>query len=283
MQKKGLGRGLSALIPAADEPENPASLQVGIDKISPNPFQPRRSFDEAGLDELAASIREKGILQPLLVRRSGSGYQLIAGERRFRAAVKAGLHEIPALVRDVSDHEALQLALVENLQRQDLNAIEEAHAYKRLQEEFSLSQDEIAAQVGKSRPAVANSIRLLLLPEELLVEVAQGRLPAGQARALLGLERRALILAAARQVIGKGLSARQAERLVQRIRFGRRARREGTLDPDLRALTERLQRWLGTKVRVAHSAKSGRGKIEIEFYSTSDFDRITRKITENQI
>lgn len=282
MQKKGLGRGLSALIPTTDESAHAVHLQINVDKIAPNPLQPRRSFDEAKIDELAASIREKGVIQPLLVRRSGGGYQLIAGERRFRAAMRAGLNELPVVVRDVSDNEALQLALVENLQRENLNAIEEAHAYRHLQEEFGLGQEEIADKVGKSRPAVANSLRLLLLPEEIQREVAQGKLPVGQARALLALERQALMVSAAREVIAKGLSTRATERLVKRLKSGRRKRREGALDPDLRSLVEGLQRSLGTKVRLVQSGKPGRGKIEIEYYSNTDFERIVGKIMNGQ-
>jgi ParB family chromosome partitioning protein len=216
------------------------------------------------------------------VRPSGSGYQLIAGERRLRAARKAGLNELPVVVRDVTDNEALQLALVENLQREDLNAIEEAHAYRRLQEDFGLRQEEVADKVGKSRPAIANSVRLLLLPEEVQREVAQGKLPVGQARALLALEREALVLSAAREVIAKGLSTRETERLVRRLKSGRRKRREGALDPDLRSLVEGLQRWLGTKVRLVQSGTPGRGKIEIEYYSNVDFERIVGKIMNGQ-
>jgi len=282
MQKKGLGRGLGALIPSVDDSLGSAQLQISIDKISPNPLQPRNNFAEASIDELAASIREKGIIQPLLVRPSGSGYQLIAGERRLRAARKAGLNELPVVVRDVTDNEALQLALVENLQREDLNAIEEAHAYRRLQEDFGLRQEEVADKVGKSRPAIANSVRLLLLPEEVQREITQGKLPVGQARALLALEREALVLSAAREVIAKGLSTRETERLVRRLKSGRRKRREGALDPDLRSLVEGLQRWLGTKVRLAQSGMPGRGKMEIEYYSNVDFERIVGKIMTGQ-
>jgi len=282
MQKKGLGRGLGALIPSVDDSVGSAQLQISIDKISPNPLQPRNNFAETSIDELAASIREKGVIQPLLVRPSGSGYQLIAGERRLRAARKAGLNELPVVVRDVTDNEALQLALVENLQREDLNAIEEAHAYRRLQEEFGLRQEEVAGKVGKSRPAIANSVRLLLLPEEVQREVAQGKLPVGQARALLALEREALVLSAAREVIAKGLSTRETERLVRRLKSGRRKRRDGALDPDLRSLIEGLQRWLGTKVRLVQSGTPGRGKIEIEYYSNVDFERIVGKIMNGQ-
>ncbi len=283
MQKKGLGRGLGALIPDIDLTKDSLNLQVEVDRIAPNPLQPRRSFDGARMDELAASVREKGIIQPLLVRRSGEGYELIAGERRLRAAVKAGLREVPVVVREASNNEALQLALIENLQREDLNAIEEASAYRRLQEEWDWSQEEIADRVGKSRPAVANTMRLLLLPKEVQQEVARGRLPVGQARALLGLDREALILAAAREVIAKGLSTRETERLIGRLKLGRGRKREVSIsDPDLRSLIEDLQRSLGTKVRLVHRAKSGRGRIEIEYYSAADLGRIVQMMTRNK-
>ena len=210
LPKKGLGRGLSALIPGASEPRietdsEALSFRVEVDRITPSPFQPRRTFDEAKIEELAASIRNQGIIQPLVVRRKGDGYELIAGERRWRAAMRAGLTQVPIVVRDASDHEALQLALVENLQREDLNPIEEANGYRRLLEEFHWSQEEMAEKVGKSRPAIANSMRLLSLPTEVQQEVSSGNLPAGQARALLGLHSEPLILSACREVIAKGI------------------------------------------------------------------------------
>src|SRR5919106_3045740 len=173
MQKKGLGRGLSALIPAAPEPKQESvNLEIDVERITPSPFQPRRSFDEAKIEELASSIRNQGIIQPLVVRPKADQFELIAGERRWRAAIKAGLSRVPVVVRQASDHEALQLALVENLQREDLNPIEEANGYRRLQEEFQWSQEEMAERVGKSRPAIANSIRLLALPPEVQAEVS---------------------------------------------------------------------------------------------------------------
>jgi len=283
VQKKGLGKGLSALIPGADTSGDSPNLQVGIDRIVPNPLQPRRSFDEAAIDELTVSVRAQGIIQPLLVRRVGEKYELIAGERRLRAAAKAGLKEVPVVVREASSGEMLQLALIENLQREDLNSIEEGVAYQRLQAEFNLSQEEIAHKVGKSRPAVANSMRLLLLPKEVQEEVAQGRLAAGQARALLGLESAALVLAAAREVIAKGLSTRETERLVGRFKSARKSRRGGQVsDPDLHSLVEKLQRSLGTKVRLLHRAGSGRGKVEIEYYSLADLERIIQMMTGDE-
>ena len=280
MQKKGLGKGLSALIPEIDATRDSPNLQVEVDRITPNPLQPRRSFDETKIEELATSVREQGIIQPLLVRRVGEGFELIAGERRLRAAVKAGLAEVPVVVREASNSETLQLALIENLQREDLNSIEEATAYQRLHEEFNLSQEEIALRVGKSRSAVANSVRLLLLPKELQQEVAGGKLPAGHARALLGLERGALILAAAREVMARGLSTRETEKLVGRLKSGRRTKREALLpDPDARSLIERLQRALGTKVRLVQQTRSGRGRVEIEYYSLADLERIIQMIS----
>ena len=283
MQKKGLGRGLSALIPDIDEPTgNPPNL-VGIDTITPNPRQPRRTFNEAQIEELASSIREKGVIQPLLVRRSGYGYELIAGERRLRASIKAGIQRVPIVVLEATDSETLQLALVENLQREDLNPIDESLAYQRLQEEFGLSQEEIAIKVGKSRPAVANTLRLSLLPAEVQREVATGRLPAGQARAILGLEHEPLIIAAAREILSKGLSTREAENLVKRLKAPRSRRGQGNgTDPHLISLIEALQRQLATKVRLLHRARTGRGKIEIEYYSTEDFERIIGKLTDGQ-
>lgn len=280
MLKKGLGRGLGALIPGVEERKEPGQLQLEVDSIVPSPFQPRRAFDPGKIEEMAASMRDQGVIQPLLVRRQGDGYELIAGERRLRAAVKAGLRKVPVVVKEASDVEALQLALIENLQREDLNPTEEASAYRQLQREFGLSQEEIAARVGKSRPAVANAMRLLLLPQALQEEVAQGKLPAGQARALLGLQEEAAIVAAAREVMAKGLSARQTERLVGRLKSGRKRRRGiGSADPDLRALIERLQRALGTKVHLVQRANSSAGKIVIEYYSATDLDRILHAIS----
>jgi ParB family transcriptional regulator, chromosome partitioning protein len=286
LQKTGLGKGLSALIPVAP-PQSVQSAtsddhktQADIDKISPSPFQPRRAFDEIKLEELATSIRNQGIIQPLVVRPKGERFELIAGERRWRAAMKAGLSRVPVVVREASDHDALQLALIENLQREDLNPIEEATGYRRLQEEFTWSQEEVAEKVGKSRPAVTNALRLLSLPSEVQQEVASGNLPAGQARALLGLQSEAVIMTAYREVIARALSTRETEKLVRNLKLGRRRRRESpAVDPDLRSLVEELQRALGTKIRVLPKARSNKGKIEIEYYSLPDLERIIGAIT----
>jgi ParB family transcriptional regulator, chromosome partitioning protein len=286
-QKKGLGRGLSALIPSAPETkvesrDQRSTSEIDVDRITPSPFQPRRSFDEAKIEELAASIRNQGIIQPLVVRPKSDGFELIAGERRWRAAMKAGLSRVPVVVRDASDHEALQLALVENLQREDLNPIEEAAGYRRLQEEFHWSQEEMAEKVGKSRPAIANSLRLLALPAEVQQEVTGGNLPAGQARALLGLHTEALIVSACRDVIAKGLSTRETEKMVRLLIMGRKRRRQVPLiDPDLKSVVENLQRALGTRVRLLPKARSTKGKIEIEYYALADLERIIQTITKS--
>jgi ParB family chromosome partitioning protein len=285
---KGLGRGLSALITSAPDsraaPASESGLRVAVERIVPSPFQPRRSFDDAKIAELASSIRNQGIIQPLVVRRKEDAYELIAGERRWRAAMRAGLNEVPVVVREASDHEALQLALVENLQREDLNPIEEAGGYRRLQEEFNWNQEEIADKVGKSRPAIANSLRLLSLPKDVQQEVESGSLPAGQARALLGLHTEALMISTCREVIAKALSTRETEKLVRALVTGRRRRRQiPLLDPDLRSVVENMQRALGTRVRLLPKARSSKGKIEIEYYSTTDLERIIQTITGSEL
>lgn len=286
MQKKGLGRGLNALIPSAAEPKTesrPATpLEIAVDRITPSPFQPRRTFDETKIEELAGSIRNQGIIQPLVVRPKGDGFELIAGERRWRAAMKAGLSRVPVVVREASDHEAMQLALVENLQREDLNPIEEANGYQRLQEEFHWSQEEMADKVGKSRPAIANSLRMLALPAEVQQEVSAGILPAGQARALLGLHTEPLIISACREVITKGLSTRETEKMVRHLLLGRKRRRQvPIMDPDLKSIMEELQRALGTRVRLIPKARTSKGKIEIEYYTLPDLERIIQSITKS--
>ncbi|MBF8254873.1 MAG: ParB/RepB/Spo0J family partition protein [Deltaproteobacteria bacterium] len=284
-QKRGLGRGLGALIPTAAEPltqppQDSFPKEIAVDRITPSPFQPRRIFDEAKIEELAASIRNQGIIQPLVVRPQGDGFELIAGERRWRAAMRAGLSRVPVVIRNASDHEALQLALVENLQREDLNAIEEASGYRRLQEEFHWSQEEVADKLGKSRPAIANALRLLTLPTEVQQEVTAGKLPAGQARALLGLHTEPLIISACRDVIAKGLSTRETEKMVRNLLIGRKRRRPLPLvDADLKSVVENLQRSLGTRVRLLPKARSTKGKIEIEYYTLADLERIIQVIT----
>ena len=288
MQKPRLGRGLDALLPkivpteptVQEPPPAPPPRTVHPSLITPNPDQPRRNFDEAKIDELARSIDASGMLQPLVVRtRPGGGYELIAGERRLRAARRLGLTEVPIIIHETRDPASpptsLLLALIENLQREDLNPIEEAAAFAQLQEQFDLTQEQVAEEVGKSRSAVANSLRLLALPVDVKEQVARGELAAGQARALLALEGGPALAAAARQVIAKGLSTRDTEALVKRLKRPKRTRTDSPLDPDLTNLVETLQRRLGTRVRLAHRARDGKGKLEIEYYSQDDLGRIT--------
>ena len=252
--------------------------------LPPVRFSRAAAFDETKIDELASSIRNQGIIQPLIVRPKNDGFELIAGERRWRAAMRAGLSHVPVVVRDASDHEAMQIALVENLQREDLNSIEEANGYRRLQEEFHWSQEEMAEKVGKSRPAIANSMRLLTLPSEVQQEIAAGNLPAGQARALLGLHTEPLIISTCREVIAKGLSTRETEKMVRFLLIGRRRRRPvPLLDPDLKSIVEELQRSLGTRVRLLPKARTAKGKVEIEYYTAADLERIVETITKKSM
>jgi len=277
MKRAALGRGLGALIPGGSAAERRGVMTIGIEEIRPSPGQPRRHFDEVHLVELAESIGSRGVLLPLLVRRDGDGYLLIAGERRWRAAQKAGLRELPVIVRDVTEPEAFELALIENIQREDLNAVEEAEAYQRLIEHHGLTQEELAQRVGKDRSTIANAIRLLRLPDSIKEAVASGELSMGHARALLGLTDDGDLRKAAEKVIREDLSVRQVEELVQRLK-GKRAQKsrrdEGTTQ--LRHLAERLQRKLGAKVDLRD--RGGSGALEIRYASHAELDRIVSAI-----
>lgn len=277
--KRALGRGLSALIPHSSLPvtgELPGRnvLRLPIESITRDGNQPRKVFDEEKLRSLADSIREQGLIQPILVRREGTGYRLIAGERRWRAAQLAGLSEIPAILREVSDGEALELALVENLQRADLNPIEEAEGYRRLMREFSLTQEQVSQRVGKDRSSVANALRLLALPDEVKAMLAQGALSMGHARALLGLDDAAQLSGLAAKVAERQMSVRETERWVKRVKSPthRRSAGEEKPSPQVRELVEQLQRALGTKVRLID--KGGRGTLELDFFSYEELDRL---------
>ncbi len=268
----GLGRGLTALIP--QRAQQSATTEIPIDRIRPNPRQPRQRMDQDQLDELAASIREHGVLQPILVTETLDGSQLVAGERRFRASRQAGLERIPAVVRQLADRDQLELALVENLQRADLGPMEEAHAFQSLVDEFELTHDTIAQRLGRSKSAVTNTLRLLDLDPEVQAAIADGRLSAGHARAIGGLpvSQQAHV---ARTVIDQGFSVRQAEELVRRLREPRDATRAASRrlpDPDLERVEEDLRRRLGTKVTLARSRKGGR--IIIEFYSDEELGQL---------
>lgn len=278
IRRPALGRGLAALIPQASVAGGVgAVLQVAIERIQPERTQPRKRFVEAALEDLAASIREKGILQPILVRRSGTGYRIIAGERRWRAAQKAGLHEVPALVRDLGDEAAFEVALIENLQREDLDPLEEAEAYRRLCEEHGLTQEEAAARVGKDRSTVANAMRLLKLPAEVRAAVAEGKLDMGHARALLGVPDAGKLLKLARQAMERRLSVREVERLARQERPGSKKQAE-TSSSTLRHEEEVLMRALGTRVRIR--AQQNKGTIEIQFSGHEEYARLTELLVQ---
>ena len=283
-KKLALGRGLGALIPDAEAGGGADFFLCDIGLIRPNRFQPRRRFAEEELEELAGSIRGQGVLQPLIVRRSEEGFELIAGERRLRAARRVGLAQVPVVVRAVSDDQLLELSLVENIQRENLNPVEEAEAYHRLIHQFQLTQDQAAARVGKSRSAVANFLRLRQLPEEIKASILADRLSMGHARALLGTENAAQQLAAWRAVIARGLSVRETEALVRRLKSEKKKTRVTLKSPEaaqLASLSEELSRHLGTKVLIR---KSGRqtGRIEIEFYTLDDLDQLLVRLRSSR-
>jgi ParB family chromosome partitioning protein len=279
--RQALGRGLGALLENAPaSAPGKAVLQLGIEEIHPERGQPRQHLDPAALESLAASIREHGILQPILVRKAPGGYRIVAGERRWRAAQMAGLREVPSVVRELSDRNAFEVALVENLQREDLTPLEEAEAYRRLADEHGLSQEQIAQRVGKDRTTVANALRLLRLPDAVKASLSDGEISMGHARALLGLEDEEAMRKLAQRVIEKGLSVREVERLVRLARAGAGAHTlaGGRGAPGkaaasaLKDLTERLQRALGLRVRI-HD-RGGKGSVEIVYASYGELDRV---------
>ncbi|MGH9459351.1 MAG: ParB/RepB/Spo0J family partition protein [Thermoanaerobaculia bacterium] len=277
-QKKVLGRGLSALIPGRDAESRSAAgaAEIELARIDPNPLQPRKHFDEALIDELAASIREHGVVQPILVARNGDRYQLIAGERRFRAARKAGLAKIPAVVKqNAARAEVLEIALIENIQRADLNPIEEAIAYKQLHDEFGLTQDEIAKRVGKERSTVANALRLLKLPDRVKQLVAEGSLSMGHARAILGLGDRKKMEQLAEKVVRQGLNVRQTELLASG--GPPPAKREKLKDVFTRDAEEKLMRVLRTRVEIDRRRRGGR--IGIHFNNEDELIRIYEELS----
>ena len=286
MEKRpALGKGLSALIPDLPEPPARAAVEADIDRLAPNDFQPRLNVDDARLQELALSIKANGVIQPIVVRRTGDRFQIIAGERRWRAAKLAGLLRVPIVVREVTPgHEKslLEMALIENIQREDLNPIEEALAYRRLADEFQLRQEDIAIAVGKDRASVANYVRLLKLPDEVRTEVASGRLSMGHARALLSLAAEAEQRRLAREVIARSLSVRETESIVKKIVEGSAPPREPVepkpVDVHTRAAEDRLKFLLGTKVRIVRHGAHGR--IEIDFGSEDELIRIYERLTE---
>ncbi|HEY75005.1 MAG TPA: ParB/RepB/Spo0J family partition protein [Thermoflexia bacterium] len=278
-RRRGLGKGLEALIPMGDEEEGgPAGvLEVPVTAIRPNPHQPRARIRDQDLVELAASIEAHGVIQPLIVAREGDGYRLIAGERRWRAARMAGLPTVPVIVRDVAPHEMLEVALVENLQREDLNPLEEALAYQQLIEEFGLTHEEVARRVGKSRAAVTNTLRLLRAARPVQEALLAGKISEGHARALLALEREEAQVAALKTVLRKGLNVRQTEELVRRLaRAEPRRSSAPPRFPELEVLEARLREALGTRVRLAPGKKGGR--LIIYYYSQEELESIYERI-----
>lgn len=275
-KRPALGKGMGALLSAAAPSTSSKYFLCGIEELKPHHNQPRKSFDDEKMAELVASIKEKGVIQPLVVRRVDDFYQIIAGERRWRAAQKAGLTEVPVTIQDVSEDWALEIALIENIQREDLNAIEEAEAFKHLIENFDLAQEDVAKRVGKSRSAVTNSLRLLRLPDEIRADVLEGTLSMGHARCLLSLDDVDDMLEARGQVVKKGLSVRATEALVKKIKSfehkDAEPKKETAKDPQISHLEEILKKNLGTQVKIQPKGKGG--KIEISFYSDSELQRI---------
>jgi len=297
-QRKVLGRGLSALLPQRSRDAEPLASPVAgaaparsapvgpttlpINQIHPNPVQPRVVFQADRLEELAASIRANGIIQPLIVRSHQDQYQLVAGERRWRAAKLAGLTEVPVVIQEVAEPRMLELALIENIQREDLNPIETAHAYERLRKELGLSQEEIGRRTGKDRSSIANAIRLLNLPPEVQMLLAEHRLSMGHARAILGLQSPEEQIEIAEKTAAQGLSVRQVETLVQertsdRSKAKSGSRRDALVDPNVKAAVDQLERVLGTRVRIVELTEQ-RGRIEIEYYSQAELDRLFEQI-----
>jgi ParB family chromosome partitioning protein len=290
MTRKVLGRGLSALLSETPATANEELREVDIDLIEPNNVQPRTRFDETQLEELAQSIKTNGVVQPILVRKTNGGrYQIVAGERRWRAAQRAGLQRIPSVIRDVPDDKMLELALIENIQRQELNAIEEAYAYKRLIETFNLTQETVAQRVGRDRTFVTNYLRLLRLPEDIQLLVEENKLSMGHARALLGIDDADKQREIARGIIDRNLSVRDTERTVKRVVAGGSSgptaapspsERPG--DANTRAAESKLRRRLGTQVHILPNQSGDGGKIEVQYYNDSDLQRVYEMIMGSQ-
>jgi ParB family chromosome partitioning protein len=281
-KRPALGRGLSALIP--DVPATPVpserALEVDIDLLRPNRDQPRTAIDESKIDELARSIKSNGIIQPIVVRKDDRGYEIIAGERRWRASQRAGLLKVPVVVRDIPEERLLAAALIENIQREDLNPIEEAQAYRRLVDEHHLTQDQIADAVGRDRSSVANYLRLLKLPTEVRSNLSAGALSMGHARALLGLSDEGEQLRVAREVVAKNLSVRETETIVKKGTPPAPAREENPKDVHTRAAEEKLRFAMGTRVRIVRKGKGGR--IEIDFQNEDELQRLYEQLTEHR-
>ncbi|PSL45932.1 ParB family chromosome partitioning protein [Salsuginibacillus halophilus] len=272
---RGLGKGLDAIFNNSSEDVEETVEELAVKELRPNPYQPRRVFSEEAIQELASSIATHGVLQPIIVRQSIKGYELVIGERRFRAAKEAGLNKIPAVVKGLSDEEMMEVALIENLQREDLNPLEEARAYEKLMNELEFTQEDLADRLGKSRPHIANHIRLLHLPEELQDWIADKKISMGHGRTLLSLDTKEEMVHVGKKVINEGLNVRQTEELVQQIkgRVSRETKKEQRdVSPYIREREEQLKSHFGTSVAIKQGKK--KGKIEIEFFTDDDLERI---------
>jgi ParB family transcriptional regulator, chromosome partitioning protein len=277
---KGLGKGLNALFPGESLAKAESVEHIHVKSIKANPYQPRKIFDENAIQELSASIKEHGILQPIILRKTGTTYEIVVGERRFRAAQMAGLDEIPAVVRVLTDEETMELAILENLQREDLTPIEEAEAYYNLMENLRLTQEQLAFRLGKSRPHIANHVRLLSLPEKVRNYISEGKLSMGHGRTLLGLRKKEQIAFVAEQILKEGLNVRQLERLVQKMNedVPRETKKEKKPDLFLAEQESNLRDYFGTNVTIKKT--KNKGKIEIEFFSEDDLERILELLNE---
>ncbi len=285
MSKSRLGKGLSALIPDSGEESTRSTEVIPVNKIFKNPYQPRKKFDDEKLQEMVQSIKEHGVIQPVVVRKKEKGYELVAGERRFRASQLARLDKIPAIVKEFSDSEMLEISLIENLQRENLNPLEEAEAYKQLIDQFGFTQDNIASRLGKSRPVIANTLRLLSLGSEVKDFLMEGKISAGHARALVSVESQELQREIAQEIVQKNLTVRQIEEVIQQKRnknSGNNApgqaekKKKVRTDPFLNDLEEKMCHYFGTRVKITEG--KNKGKIEIEYYNPGELERIAEKI-----
>lgn len=275
VSNKGLGKGLGALFPGAQADEEDVTNEISLDELRPNPYQPRKNFDAKALEDLISSIKEHGVVQPLVVRKSIRGYEIVAGERRFRAAKEAGLEQVPVVVRDFSDEQMMEIALIENLQREDLNPIEIAQAYQKLMQHFSITQEELSVRVGKSRPHVTNYLRLLQLPQKIQEDVSRGTLTMGHARGPSGVQDHDLQLKLAKKVVKEQASVRQLEEWIQQMNQSKRKKQKKKSDAanlELKRYEEVLQETFSTPVRIRHGQKKGR--IEFEYYSEKELERL---------
>ena len=280
MTRQALGKGLSALLKDRESSTDSDQRELDIDLLEPNRFQPRQIFLEAGLEELAQSIRAHGFIQPIVVRRAGERYQIIAGERRWRAAQRLGLSRVPVAIKSVSDESLLEVSLIENIQRENLNPIEEANAYLRLSQEFGLTQEEVAQRTGKDRSTVTNFLRLLKLPGEVQQMVLEGLLSMGHARAILAMEGDKEQRALAKRAVENGWSVRQVERVIAANKAPILSQEKKQVDPNVRAATEAMERSLGTRVRIVEKGKKGR--IEIDYYSQEELQRLYERLASQE-